>query len=177
MQQIFDEVARIIDSGLNSLINDPDIVVLNIVALVLLALFIRKFFWQKISDFLDKQQTSLTEALSEADAERDKAIKIQEQAKREYQQMRAETTALKETLTKQAKQEAELLVAKANEDADKKIKHAEKQIAYELKKAEEDIKQSIKTVAFTAAKKIIHKEIDAKTHQKLIDEAIEEGLK
>ena len=177
MQQIFDEVARIIDSGLNSLINDPDIVVLNIVALLVLALFIRKFFWQKITDFLDKQQAALTEALTEADEERDKAIKLQEKAKQEYQQMRAETTALKETLTKQAKQEAEQLIAKANEDADKKVKHAEKQIAYELKKAEEDIKQSIKTVAFTAAKKIIHKEIDANTHQKLIDDAIEEGLK
>lgn len=177
MQQIFDEVARIIDSGLNSLINDPDIVVLNIVALIVLALFIRKFFWQKITDFLDKQQAALTDALAEADAERDKAIKLQEKAKNEYQQMRAETQSLKETLTKQAKQEAEQLIAKANEDADKKVKHAEQQIAYELKKAEEDIKESIKSVAFTAAKKIIHKEIDDKTHQKLVDEAIEEGLK
>ena len=33
MQAIFEEVARIIDSGLNSVINNPSIVLLNIIAL------------------------------------------------------------------------------------------------------------------------------------------------
>lgn len=176
MQEIFQEVSDIIDAGLNSVINDPDIVLLNIVALIVLALFVRKFFWSKITQFLDKQQEALTEALTEADQEREKAIALQQKATEEYQQMRQDTQALKETLTKQAKLEAEQLVAKANEDADKKVKLAEKQIAYELKQAEEEIKQSIKTIAFSAAKKIVGKELDEKTHQKLIDESIEEGL-
>ena len=39
------------------------------------------------------------------------------------------------------------------------------------------LKQSIKTIAFTAAKKIVSKEIDETTHQHLIDEAINEGMK
>jgi len=177
VQAIFEEVSRIIDAGLNSVITNPDIVILNIVALIVTAFVVRKFFWSKITLFLDKQQHALIEALQEAEAQKQHAIQLQEQAKAEYNAMREETQQLKQKLEKEAKLQAEALLKQAELEASKKVEHAEKQIAFDIAQAQEDIKQSIKTVAFTAARKIVSKEIDEETHQHLIDEAIQEGLK
>lgn len=177
MQAIFEEVSSIIDAGLNSVITNPDIVLLNIVALIVTAIVVRKFFWSKITLFLDNQQKALTEALQEAEAQKLQALQLQEKAKAEYNKMREETQSLKQKLEKEAKLKAEALLKQAELDASKKVEHAEKQIAYEVAQAQEEIKQSIKSVAFLAARKIVSKEIDEETHQHLIDEAIKEGLK
>lgn len=177
MQEIFEEVSAIIDAGLNSVITNPDIVLLNIVALIVTAIVVRKFFWSKITDFLDKQQHALTEALQEAESQKQQAIQLQEQSKADYHKMREETQALKLKLEKEAKLQAEAVLSQAEKEASRKLEQAEKQIAYEVTQAQEDIKQSIKTIAFTAAKKIVSKEIDETTHQHLIDEAINEGMK
>jgi F-type H+-transporting ATPase subunit b len=91
--------------------------------------------------------------------------------------MREETQGLKQKLEKEAKLQAEALLKQAEHDASKKVEQAEKQIAFEVAQAQEEIKQSIKSVAFSAARKIVSKEIDEETHQHLIDEAINEGLK
>jgi F-type H+-transporting ATPase subunit b len=176
VQEIFEEVSRIIDAGLNSVTTNPDIVLLNLLALVVLALFVRKFFWVKITSYLEKQQEALTSALKTADAEKAAAIKLQQDAKKDYQNMKKETEALKQTLTKQAKAEAELLISKAQDEASFKIKQAQQQMEFERKQLENDIKTSITEVAFSAAKKIVAHEIDEKKHKKLIDEAIKEGL-
>ena len=177
MQEIFEEVSSIIDAGLNSVITNPDIVLLNIGALIVTAIVVRKFFWSKITAFLDKQQQTLTEALQEAEALKKEAIHLQENAKAEYQKMREETKKLKQNLEKEAKIQAEALLLQAEKDANKKLEQAEKQIAFDVSQAQEDIKQSIKSIAFTAARKIVSKEIDEETHQHLIDEVIQEGLK
>jgi len=168
VQEIFEEVSAIIDAGLNSVITNPDIVLLNIVALIVTAIVVRKFFWSKITNYLDKQQHALTEALQEAESQKQQAIQLQEQSKADYHKMREE---------KEAKLQAEAVLSQAEKEASRKLEQAEKQIAYEVTQAQEDIKQSIKTIAFTAAKKIVSKEIDETTHQHLIDEAINEGMK
>ena len=177
MQAIFEEVARIIDSGLNSVINNPSIVLLNIIALFVLALFVKKFFWSKITDYLNRQQDNLQMALNEAEEQKRSAKKIQDKAQHEYKMMRKETEELKNMLTKNAKKDAEKVLLEANLVAEKKLNLAEKQIELEYKKVESEIKESIKDLAFTAAKKIIKKEIDEKTHKRIIEETLDEGIK
>jgi F-type H+-transporting ATPase subunit b len=91
--------------------------------------------------------------------------------------MRKETEELKNMLTKNAKKDAEKVLFEANLVAEKKLNLAEKQIELEYKKVESEIKESIKDLAFTAAKKIIKKEIDEKTHKRIIEETLDEGIK
>jgi len=91
--------------------------------------------------------------------------------------MRKETEELKNMLTKNAKKDAEKVLLEANLVAEKKLNLAEKQIELEYKKVESEIKESIKDLAFTAAKKIIKKEIDEKTHKRIIEETLDEGIK
>ncbi len=96
MKEIFEEVSVLIENGLYSVINRPDIVILNILALIVLLVFVRTFLWKRITEFIDLRQKALTEALENADLERDKARNLQEKSHQDYELMKEETRQLKE---------------------------------------------------------------------------------
>ncbi len=177
MREIFEEVAQLLDDGLNSVFARPDILILNIAAFIVLLFFVRLFLWKKINAFLERRQEALSEALDQADEERKKAQTLQEKAKSEYAAMKKETDVLKERLTKAAYAEQEKLIEEAKLSAKRRLEQAERDIEYEISQANEDIKTSIKEVAFVAASKIVKREIDESLHQDIFEELLEENPK
>lgn len=174
MNEIFDQITEMVEEGLYSVINNPEIVVLNILALLVLLFFVRTFLWKKVTAYLDKRQIALLEAIDQADQERSVAKSLQEKSLKEYEGMKEETRQLKEKLVLEAYQEQEKLVKNAKEEAKRRLEQAEKDIEYEIAQANEEIKQSIKEIAFSAASKIVKREIDESVHQDIIDEILEE---
>ncbi len=177
MSEIFDEVVVAIEEGLYSVMNRPDIVVLNLIAFVLLVLIIRKFLWSKVTTFLESRQAALTEALDTAEKERARARELQEKSVKDYEAMKEETRQLKEKLTLEAYKQQDEMITNAKKEAKRRLEQAEKDIEYEILQANEDIKQSIKEVAFLAAEKIVKREIDESVHQDIIDEILQESTK
>ncbi|MCD4826664.1 MAG: F0F1 ATP synthase subunit B [Acholeplasmataceae bacterium] len=174
MNEIFDQITEMVEEGLYSVINNPEIVVLNILALLVLLFFVRTFLWKKVTAYLDKRQVALLEAIDQADHERSVAKSLQEKSLKEYEGMKEETRQLKEKLVLEAYQEQEKLVTNAKNEAKRRLEQAEKDIEYEIAQANEEIKQSIKEIAFSAASKIVKREIDESVHQDIIDEILEE---
>jgi len=91
IDEIFQEAAQSVIDGLYSIMNRPDIVLLNILAFIVLLLVIKKFFWQKITAFVDARQKAMTEAMDNAKTERERAMEIQAKATQDYEQMKEET--------------------------------------------------------------------------------------
>ncbi len=174
MSEVFEEVSLLIEEGLYSVFNRPDIVVLNILALIVLLVFVRKFLWQRVTTFIDLRQKALTEALTNADMERDKAKELQESSVKEYAKMKEETRILKDKLTDEAYKQQEELIVGAKKEAKRRLDKADKDIEFEIIQANEKIKQSIKEVAFAAAEKIVKREIDETVHQDIIDNLVKE---
>ncbi len=177
LNEIFDQVTEMVNQGLESVIDNPDVVVLNILALLVLLIFVRIFLWEKVTLYLEKRQTALSEAMDQADEERRIAKSLQEKSLKEYENMKEETRQLKEKLTQEAYKEQEKLISNAKQEAKRRLEQAEKDIEYEIQQANEEIKQSIKEIAFQAAQKIVKREIDESVHQDIIDEIIGENLK
>jgi F-type H+-transporting ATPase subunit b len=177
LTEIFDEVVGAIEDGLNSVFNRPDIVLLNILAFIVLLIVIRRFFWGKITAFIDKRQQAMMEAMEAAEKERARALEIQAKASEDYEAMKDETKQLKERLTQEAYQQQEQLIDQAKQEAKRRLEQVEKDIAFEIEQANEAIKESIKSVAFAAAEKIVKREIDESVHQDIIEEIIRENTK
>ncbi|MBN2300028.1 MAG: F0F1 ATP synthase subunit B [Acholeplasmataceae bacterium] len=174
MREIFEEVSVLIENGLNSVMNRPDIVILNILALIVLLVFVRTFLWKRITDFINQRQKALTEALENADLEREIAKSLQEKSHKDYEAMREETRILKEKLTLEAYKQQEELITSAKKEAKRRLDQADKDIEFEIIQANEQIKQSIKEIAFAAAEKIVKREIDENVHQDIIDDIVQE---
>lgn len=170
MTEIFNEVSRNIEDGLNSVMNRPDIVVLNLLALIVLVFFVRKFLWQRVTEYLETRQNALTKALEDADRERNEAKKRQEQALADYEKMKAETTELKDKLIRDAYRQQEELIQSAKDEAKRRMEQAERDIEFEIERANERVKESIKEVAFAAARKIVKREIDEQMHEDIISD-------
>jgi F-type H+-transporting ATPase subunit b len=170
VNEIFEKVSEIIDEGLNSVLTNPDVVLLNIIALILLIVIVRKYFWEKVTVFIDTRQEALIKALADADQERALAQSLQQKATDEYARMKQETQELKDKLMKDAYLQQEELIKHAKEEAKRRLENAQRDIAHEIEQANREIKKSIKTVAFAAAKKIIEREIDETKHEDIIEE-------
>ncbi|TVP86725.1 MAG: ATP synthase F0 subunit B [Acholeplasmataceae bacterium] len=177
MREIFQEVTSLIEEGLYSVFNRPDIVILNLLSLLVLFIIVRKFLWTKVTTYLELRQEALTEALAAADAERERAQELQEKSVREYERMKEETRELKDKLMQEAYQQQEALVTSAKAEAKRRIEQAEKDIAFEIEQANEAVKASIKDVAFAAARKIVKREIDESMHEEIIDKITNERTK
>jgi F-type H+-transporting ATPase subunit b len=174
---VFDDVTKAIEAGLNSALQNPSIVVLNLISFVVLVFIIRKFFWAKVTLFVEKRQQVMMEALEDAEKERKRALELQEKSAKDYEQMRIQTQELKEKLLRDAYKEQEALINKAKEDVKRRLDQAKRDIEFEIASANEEIKQSIKEIAFIAAEKIVKREIDESVHQDIIDEILGESLK
>lgn len=172
MKEIFEEVAKLLDDGLNSVFARPDILILNILAFIVLLFFVRMFLWKKINAYLERRQEALANALTQAEAERQKAQMLQDRAKKEYSEMKKETESLKDRLVKEAYEQQEQLIEEAKLTAKQRIEQAERDIQYEVAQANDDIKKSIKEVAFLAASKIVKREVDESLHQDVFDELL-----
>ncbi len=174
---VFDRATEAIEKGLNSAMQNPSIILLNLLAFVVLVLIIKKYFWGKVTQFIETRQKVMMEALESADKERKRALELQEKSAKDYEAMRQETQALKEKLLKDAYNEQEIMIQKAKAEVKRRLEQAEKDIEFEISMANEQIKQSIKEIAFAAAEKIVKREIDEAMHQDIVDEIIGETLK
>ena len=174
MNEIFQEATQIIETGLNSVLEHPDIVLLNILSFFVLVFFVRRFMWKYVTEFLDARQKALTKELDEAAQEREIAKALQEKSHKDYEAMKEETRVLKEKLTLEAYKQQEELITSAKNEAKRRLEQAEKDIEFEVIQANEQIKQSIKEVAFAAAEKIVKREIDENLHQDIIDDIVQE---
>lgn len=177
LNEIFNELVSNLEDGLNSVLQRPDIVLLNLIAFFVLVLVVKRFFWSKVTSFLAKRQEMIHEAITSAEAERKHAIQIQAQASKDYEAMKEETRVLKEKLTQEAYEQQEQMIDAAKSEAKRRLEQAEKDIQFEIEQANESIKESIKTIAFAAAEKIVKREIDESLHQDLIDEIIRENTR
>jgi F-type H+-transporting ATPase subunit b len=171
---VFDDVIKAIEDGLYSALRNPSIVLLNIIAFVILVFIVKKFFWQKVTNFIEKRRVVMMEALEAADREKLRAQELQAKSTKDYEAMKNETKLLKEKLTLEAYQQQEELIVGAKKEAKRRLDQAEKDIEFEIIQANDRIKQSIKEIAFAAAEKIVKREIDETVHQDIIDDIIKE---
>jgi len=174
VNEIFEEATQMIQAGLNSVFERPDILIFNILAFAVLVFFVKRFMWKHVTNFVDARQKALNEELDLAAKEREYAKTLQEQSHKDYEQMKEETRLLKEKLTLEAYKQQEELIVGAKKEAKRRLEQADKDIEFEITQANEQIKQSIKEIAFAAAEKIVKREIDESVHQDIIDELVKE---
>ncbi len=177
MNEIFGRVAQLLEEGLYSVFDNPDILILNILAFIVLLFFVRFFLWKKINAFLEHRQEIVSKELDHAEQERINAQTLQDRAKQEYTAMKQETDTLRERLIKEAYKEQEKIIEEAKLTAEQRIEQAERDIEYEISQANEQIKTSIKEVAFKAASKIVKREVDESLHQDIFDELLDKQPK
>ena len=144
---------------------------------VILYLILKRFFFEKIHNFMQARQDAVKDAFDSAEAVNRKA----DEKMSNYNLKIAKVEEESREIIAQAKQKAEVqakeIVKSANLKANDMMLAAEREIERERQKALSEMKQQIVVLAMLAAEKIVEKDIEIIGQEKIVDQIIEEAGK
>lgn len=139
----------------------------------LVVLVLGKFVWPPILRGLQKREDYIYQSLEQAKQEREAG----EAAHREYAEKLQTAQAEASAVVEEGRRDAEVLRRKIEEqakaNADAALERAKREIALATDNAVKELYTLSATLATEVARRVIEKEIDAGTHERLIAESIE----
>ena len=143
---------------------------------IFLVLLLKKFAWKPILDTVNERESSIKDALSEADKARNEMAASQESNQKVLKEARAE----REALLKDARNTGAEIVAQAKTDAkteaNKIISQAQEAIQNEKRAAVNELKNQVAQISLEIAEKVIDTELANKDKQaQLVDKLLKDS--
>ncbi len=146
-----------------------------LVANILILYFIlRKLLYRPLTDLIENRTQEIEEGLQLAEENRQR----QEQLNSEYQQKIQEARQEAREIVEKAYTQRDEILKEARKDADQKteemLARARSEIEAEKNKAFDELRQDIVSISVSIASKIMEKEIDEASQEKLVQRYLEE---
>lgn len=143
---------------------------------IFLVLLLKKFAWKPILDTVNERESSIKDAMSEADKARNEMAAIKESNQKVLKEARAE----REALLKDARNTGAEIVAQAKTDAkteaNKIISQAHEAIQNEKRAAVNELKNQVAQISLEIAEKVIDTELANKDKQaQLVDKLLKDS--
>jgi F-type H+-transporting ATPase subunit b len=149
--------------------------VMVLITFLVLYLILRKFFFEKLHNFMQARTQKVTDAFDNADA----VTRVAEELLAEYNSKLEEIEGERRDVLREAKLQADEnareVLRTAEEQAQKIISRAQAEIINEKERALSDMRDQIAVLSVYAAEKILEQQIDAGQQQLIIDKAIKEA--
>ncbi len=150
-------------------------VLLVCISSLIIVLFCKHFFWDKLIAFVKKRQQLIQDNIDESEQLRTAALK----EKQEYDAQLASAGGKANEIIDMAKREAQAQKAQILDEARIQAQNinraAQEEIERDKLKAQSEMKNAITDVALAAAGQILGSEIDADKQKKILDDLIDEA--
>lgn len=167
MDKVAESIRTFVEGALSV---NPIEMVIQILATLLLFLIVRLFFWNNITDYIEKRKQVMSEEYEDAQKANQDAQVIKKQVENELIEIRTTAKGMYDDAKTRGEHERIEIIAKAKNDAERIIDNAHKEITSEIEKARSSMNDEIVSVATLMAEKIIKKEIDENKHKELIND-------
>jgi F-type H+-transporting ATPase subunit b len=146
----------------------------GLVAFLLLMGLMYKFVFPKASQVLEDRSAAIVGKMEEAD----RKLQDAQASKAEFDAQIADARGEANRIIEDAKQTAESLrrdiVAKAEDEAAAVLSKARADVAAERERLLQDLRAQVGVLSVELASRIVERELDATTHQSLVDEYIQD---
>ena len=144
--------------------------------LVILYLIMKRFFFEKIHNFMQRRQDAVRDAIAGAEAINKRADKKMEDYQRRIANVESEGRDIIRNAKVQADARAKRIVDEANEQASQIVARAQEEVRRERAQAMRGMKEEITTLALMAASKVLEEELSGSEQQRrIVDRVIEEA--
>ena len=151
---------------------------INLIAVIILLVLLKKFAWDKLIDMLDERQRLVEGQLDDAAKNQKEALVLLEENQEKLKNAQKEIKVMMEDAREQSKIEKQAILDEARKQAEQLKVNAQRDIEDEKKKALEEINKQIAELSVLVASKILEKELDGSAHSEYVDKVIEEvGVK
>jgi F-type H+-transporting ATPase subunit b len=142
----------------------------QLIAFVVFVVFCMKFVWPPIIAALDERKKKIADGLAEAE----RGMQQQEVAEQNAAKQLSEAKQQASEIIGQAQKRANEMVEDAKSvavDEGNRIKEAaHAEVEKEVNRAKETLRTQVSTIAVAGAERILKKEIDASSHQDILDD-------
>ena len=144
--------------------------VMTLISTVLIVLFAKHFFWDKILAFVKKRQDLIQDNIDSSEDLKKAALAQKEKYDVQMQHAGQDAHVIIETARVNATQQKKEILDQANSEAARIKAKAQEDIDRDRLKAQDEMKEAISDVAIEAAKKLVDKEMDESTQRKFVDD-------
>ena len=148
---------------------------MNWVTLLVLFLILKKFFFQKVYNFIVARERAIQDAYDNAEITNNKAEMKLEAYKKRIADVEGEGREIIKNAKAKAEKQANDIIETANAKAGDMIRKAQDEIEREKAQAIIDVKNQIAMYAVMAAEKIVEKELEIEGQDAFIDKIIEQA--
>jgi len=156
------------------LINFNWTLVMMWVTILVLYLVLKKFFFEKVHNFVLSRENAVKDAYDNAEITNRKADEKLLAYNKRIANIESEGREIIKKAKKKADDQANMIIQEAEQKADFMMLQAQKEIEREKSKALSDVREQIAVLALMAAEKIMEKELETTGQNVLIDQIIEQ---
>ncbi len=142
----------------------------QLIAFVVFVIFCMKFVWPPIIAALDERKKKIADGLAEAE----RGMKQQELAEQGAEKKLAEAKQQASEILGQAQKRSNEIVDDAKtaavEEGNRIKEAAHAEVEKEVNRAKEQLRGQVATIAMAGAERILKKEINANSHQDILDD-------
>ena len=154
---------------------EPYWVLVAIVQFGLLFYLLQRFLWGPVTKALDARAQRIREGLDNAEAAKRERTQMQAEVERLLNEARREASAIAERTTQAAEAAAAEIRTQAKAEGDR-LRERGKVDAEQLhQQALSQLRSEVASMVVLAASRILGKEVDARTHQALIERSLDEA--
>lgn len=153
---------------------EPTTIIGSILNTLILFLVLKHFLFDKVNAVLDSRRTEVSKTYEDANAALNNAKQLETEYTEKLSAAKEESAEIVKNATKKAQSRSDEIIAEAKDEAKGIVDKANADIEKEKKRAVNQIKDEISDIAISIAVQVVSKEIDGKTHEKLIESFIDE---
>ncbi len=161
------------EGGLLSLLGiNPQVILSQIPAFLIVLLVLWKFVFGKVGGMLDERRTEITTQLEQLKTDREELDRLTVETRQRLGDIENEAQAKIQAAIDQGNSERQQIVAQARQEAEDEITRARAEIQREKDDAILELRGVVAELAVDAASKIISAELTPERHQSIIDASI-----
>ena len=156
---------------------DTGLLIAQLVNFIILITLLYFVLYKPILKMLDKRSQKIKESMDETERLKQRQNQVEEQVRQQLEQARQETQATIAKAKRDRRKAQGRGPLEARKEAERITERARQEIQQERDAAIEELRKEFVDVAILAAEKVVRKELDKKTHSKLIEEVLQESGK
>lgn len=142
------------------------------ITVIVLFLVLKKFFFEKVRNFMETRSNSIQDAFDSAEAVNRRADEKMQNYTKRIANVEAEGREIIRDAKIKADAQAREIIEDANKQATEIMNKAEKNIEREKQKAMEEMRKEVAALAMLAAERIVEREIQNIGQDEIVDEVI-----
>lgn len=145
---------------------------MTLISFILLLAIVHKFAWKPINGILEERESRIKDDINQADASKEKALILQEEAQADRKKAKLDATAIMQETNKKIEREKMLAVEVAEMEISQKRRREEEAIEHDRREMMIDMQDQVAQLSLDIAGQILQREVKIEDHQQLIEDLV-----